>query len=380
MIGIESITASKTLASNITLLSNDVSALIDNTLPYLWLPLQVCRQFEIAFGLSWDPSMEIYLVNDSIHQQLQNLNPSVTFTFGNNNSSVNNQSTITLPYAAFDLQASKPIYPNGTNYFPLRRASSASQYTLGRAFLQEAYLFVDFEQRYFSLSQALFPADSAAAAAPTIVSIDHSSPVPAPGSPTNTSTPAPSPAALHATHPLSSGAIAGSALGASAFVVLVALLAFLLRRRRRRQRHHRAHPLSASPSLPPPGEKPSWPSSPEDDGGSPARLFPLPAAVDTRSVRELEDTQLVEGRGGGWGGRGRGVEGRGWGAGGQGEGRGWGAGGQGEGRGRGWGDGQDSRHQLVGSPAAKELPPFPREYPKEYSKEERRRRVGELGC
>ncbi|CAD6586889.1 MAG: hypothetical protein ASARMPRED_002866 [Alectoria sarmentosa] len=122
MIGIESITATGTLASNVTLLSNDTIALIDTTLPYLWLPLEACQQFETAFGLSWDLSTEIYLVNDTIHQQLQNLNPTVTFTLGN--SSASQSVNITLPYGAFDLQASNPIYPNGTNYFPLRRASN----------------------------------------------------------------------------------------------------------------------------------------------------------------------------------------------------------------------------------------------------------------
>ena len=272
MIGIESITATGTLASNVTLLSNETVALIDTTLPYLWLPLQACQQFETAFGLSWDASTEMYLVNDTIHQQLQNLNPTVTFTLGN--SSASQSVNITLPYGAFDLQASNPIYPNGTNYFPLRRASNPHQYTLGRAFFQEAYLLVDFEQRNFSISQALFPFNST----PNIITIDHS---PHPSMPaTNTTTPS----ALHTKHPLSAGAIAGIAIGSSTLLILLCILiiSLLLRHRHR----HRASPPSTLPSH----EKESWPSSPD---ASPHHSSDSEtAAPNVPRVRELEATEL----------------------------------------------------------------------------------------
>lgn len=143
VIGIESITASGTLRSNVTLLSRSIGALTDTTLPYLWLSLQLCQQFVTAFGLSWDVSTEMYLINDTIHQRLLNLEPSVTFTLGT--SPANQSINITMPYGAFDLQASAPIYPDGTSYFFLRRASNPDQYTLGRLFPQEAYRLVDFE-------------------------------------------------------------------------------------------------------------------------------------------------------------------------------------------------------------------------------------------
>lgn len=246
MIGIQTVTASGTLA-NITLLSNDIVALIDTTLPYIWLPLQACQQFETAFGLFWDASTEMYLVNDTIHQLLQNLNPSITFTLGN--TSANQSINITLPYGAFDLQASNPIYANGTNYFPLRRASSSDNYTLGRAFFQEAYLLVDFERGDFSISQALSPANSAA----NIVTIDHSPP--APDSVTNTSPPP----ASHAKHHLSPGAIAGIAIGTSTLSILLFILLISILRRRQPP----SHPHTSHPSPLPSNEKESWPSSAE---------------------------------------------------------------------------------------------------------------------
>jgi hypothetical protein len=41
----------------------------------------------------------------------------------------------------------------------LRRATNASQYTLGRTFFQEAYIIADYERSIFSVHQALFPQD-----------------------------------------------------------------------------------------------------------------------------------------------------------------------------------------------------------------------------
>jgi hypothetical protein len=45
-------------------------------------------------------------------------------------------------------------------YFPLRRAANGSQYTLGRAFLQEVYLSADWERDVVNISQAVFNSPS----------------------------------------------------------------------------------------------------------------------------------------------------------------------------------------------------------------------------
>lgn len=103
----------------------------------------------IEIGLTFDNRTERYLVNDTTHTKLLQLNPSITFKL-----SVNATGGTTLnlnfPYAAFDLQASYPIYSNRTNYFPLRRAFNDSQYTLGRTFLQEAYVLHEARKLYLS--------------------------------------------------------------------------------------------------------------------------------------------------------------------------------------------------------------------------------------
>ena len=235
MVGILSITATGTLNNNVTLLSNDIVALVDTTLPFIWLPPSACQAFEQAFGLVWNDSNQFYLVNDTIHQQLLDQNPTVTFELGNSTlgeASVN----ITVPYGAFDLQASSPIFPNGTNYFPLRRASSPSQYALGRTFFQEAYLLVDYEQSNFSISQGLFPADTI----PNIITIDHSTQNRA----TNTTS------GDQPSHHISQPIVVGTVVALSVSIVVLCILAIILFRRfRNRSWLNSGNNLTSSNSL-----------------------------------------------------------------------------------------------------------------------------------
>ncbi|RDW82839.1 hypothetical protein BP6252_03951 [Coleophoma cylindrospora] len=120
-----------------------------------WLPVSACTIFETAFGLNYDPHTDRYLVNETTRQRLLALSPVVTFVIGNTVTG-GKSITIDFPYEAFDLQADYPIYPNATNYFPLRRAANDTQYTLGRTFLQEAYVIADYERLNFSVSQCIF--------------------------------------------------------------------------------------------------------------------------------------------------------------------------------------------------------------------------------
>jgi hypothetical protein len=71
---------------------------------------------------------------------------------GSNTSTPAQNVNITFPYAAFDLTASSPLVDNTTRFFPLKRAVNESQYTLGRAFFQEAYVIADYERGNFSVS------------------------------------------------------------------------------------------------------------------------------------------------------------------------------------------------------------------------------------
>ena len=249
MIGIGAITLANALAPITTLLSieNNVTALVDTTLPHTYLPLYVCQQLEQAFGLQWDPVQQIYLVNDSIHQQLLKAAPSVTFILSTKQPEPG-ALNITIPYAAFDLSAAYPIFPNGTKYFPLRRANSSSQIILGRAFMQQTYLFVDYQASQFTLAQAAFPA----AGTQNIMTVSHSgNGTDGSGSPTSGGG-------------LGVGPIAGIAIGSSVATVVLCMLGWLfwrIRKPRRNSRRRRRTRQDASVWRAPVSKGPSAESS-----------------------------------------------------------------------------------------------------------------------
>lgn len=157
-------------ATALTLASGGIYAFIDSTVAQLWLPIEVCEAFEIAFGLTWNEDSELYLLNDTLHSQLKSKNASVTFTLGVS-SSGGETVDIVLPYAAFDLEVSYPLQTNKTFDFPLKRAANDTQYTLGRTFLQEAYIVAEYERKNFTVAPCVW-VENAQSDIRTIHSID----------------------------------------------------------------------------------------------------------------------------------------------------------------------------------------------------------------
>ena len=137
VVGLQSISYSG--SSSATLLSSPIDIFIDSTDPNIWLPDDACDAFEKAFGLTPDSETGLYLVNETQRNTLLDSNAQVSFRLSDVKSG-GDTVTIVLPYAAFDLTADYPLVENTSHYFPLKRANSSAQYTLGRTFLQEAYV------------------------------------------------------------------------------------------------------------------------------------------------------------------------------------------------------------------------------------------------
>ncbi|QSZ32113.1 hypothetical protein DSL72_001682 [Monilinia vaccinii-corymbosi] len=167
--------------------SSSFPAFIDSSIPYLYLPTSICHEFEEALGLTYDPESELYILNDVQYTTLVAKNVSVIFTLTNSTSKA--MANITLPYAAFDWWANYPLVQNATRYFPLKRAADSSQITLGRAFLQEAYLIADYERSKFSIHQRNWSTFYPASNPTTILPLDPPLPI-HPSSKAKLSTPA----------------------------------------------------------------------------------------------------------------------------------------------------------------------------------------------
>ena len=197
------------------LLTESIPIFINSMVTHLWLPIDVCQRFEEAFNLTWSDKAQLYLVDDESHSRLSSLNPTLTFTIGHDTKE-GGSVEIALPYGAFDLSGSPPFVDPPSRYFPLKRAERADQYTLGRVFLQGAYVVTDYERQSFSVSQALFP-DASRMSNKTIVAIE------APGT-KRTSKP-------------SAGTIAGAVVGAVVGIILIVMSILWLIRQRKRKGH-----------------------------------------------------------------------------------------------------------------------------------------------
>jgi hypothetical protein len=272
-VGVGSITATNTLKGTYSLSSGTHLSLIDSTVSHLWLPRDICDSFEDAFGLTYDESQNLYLINSTMHDQVKVRNPTVTIKLVNSLQDIStNYTNIVLPYSAFDLQASWPYYPNATNYFPIRRAANDTQYTLGRVLLQEAYLMVDYERANFTVAQNVWPDPLPAA---NIITIQ-----PAGASTTDSSS----------SSGLSTAAIAGIAVGGGVLILAILIGFFFFWRRRRRtksQKYELANTqLAESASLAAASPAPHKAShDPQELSGTPLTELASPALYrDNKSV------------------------------------------------------------------------------------------------
>ncbi|OCK83492.1 acid protease [Lepidopterella palustris CBS 459.81] len=212
VVGLQDISMTDETKSNIKLLPTPVTMYIDSTVAEIWLPLDACEAFEAAFGLTYDNTTDLYLVDTILHNQLLAEAANITFTLGAKTSG-GQTIEIVLPYSAFDLTAIPPYrnLHNSTNYFPLRRSANETQYVFGRTFLQEAYLVVDWERQNFSVYQC----DWIFGAEPHLVPIISPTLMNATNTTTLTQQSSPS---VH----LTTGAIIGIAVGTGVGVGLIA--------------------------------------------------------------------------------------------------------------------------------------------------------------
>ncbi|KAL5427904.1 hypothetical protein PMIN04_001106 [Paraphaeosphaeria minitans] len=212
------------------LLHTGIIAYISTLVPDIWLPESVCEKFEKAFNLTWDEKTELYLLNTSLHQTLLQEDPTVTFTLGPEIDGAG--VTINMPYFNFYLTASAELTNSSSPklYFPLKRAANDSQYVLGRAFLQSAYLSADYERNSFNLSQALYPSsqneEEIVAVLPPLTETTHGAGDPGTGN--NSGDPG-----AESGKALSTGAIVGIVVALVVVGAVISLVAFLLYRRRK---------------------------------------------------------------------------------------------------------------------------------------------------
>ncbi|KAI1491466.1 aspartic peptidase domain-containing protein [Biscogniauxia mediterranea] len=155
--------------------NESVTALIDSSTPYLWLPTTICDRFAASLNLTWDESFGLYVFSNTENLENYQSSPDLSFTF--TLSSADNHDNfgqpldvpgivnITISSQAFvqnlryPFKNLIPYRSPAVPYFPLTRADNSSQIIIGRSFLQEAYMITNYETSTFSIHQAKFPDD-----------------------------------------------------------------------------------------------------------------------------------------------------------------------------------------------------------------------------
>ncbi|CAA9959577.1 hypothetical protein PTMSG1_02994 [Pyrenophora teres f. maculata] len=194
-------------------------ATIDSTFPYLILPDNIIDSFVSNFSLGYDQISKLFTVNASSHANNLRVSAEVIMKISASaDTDSNDFASIVLPYAAFDLQADFPLFSNQTRYFPIRRSENG-QFVLGRAFLQEAYIIVDYEHQNFTVAPAVFEQPMPNPSLVTIFDRSHT------GLPTAQDN--------NGRGGLSSGAIAGIVVGIVAVFIIAAIGIFFLWKKRR---------------------------------------------------------------------------------------------------------------------------------------------------
>jgi hypothetical protein len=206
-------------------------ATIDSTLPFWYLPDSICDRFKDTFRLKYDDDKNLYTVDESAHNWNVRQNPTIQIKLGQTNGNTVDAISFAVRYNAFDLQGSAPLFNETTRYFPLRK-SSRGLYVLGRSFLQETYIVVDYERRNFTVAQAAFSDPMPAKHIVPILSKDFVPPAQS------------SSAAGGGGSGLSGGAIAGIVVGILAALGLLALGAFTFWKRKHRQQHEASEKVS----------------------------------------------------------------------------------------------------------------------------------------
>jgi hypothetical protein len=205
-------------AISLTSTSKSFRASIDSTLPYLILPDSVCDEFALRFALEYNDEWKLFTMNDSSHAANLQQNAAVSIKISADPSDSIVFTEIVLPYSAFDLSTKLPPttnFDNETRYFPIKRSEN-SDFVLGRTFLQEAYIIVDYERFNFTVAPAAFPDPSKKDLKP-IFNTTYSPITSYPESKSG----------------LSAGAIAGIVVGIVVAFILAGIGAFLFWKKRR---------------------------------------------------------------------------------------------------------------------------------------------------
>ncbi|EPE29610.1 Acid protease [Glarea lozoyensis ATCC 20868] len=231
---------------------------VEAPLPWIYLPKSACDAITQSLPVVFEDKYGLYFwdIEDPRYAKIVSSPAFLSFTFRLSGSVTNNM-TINVPFALLNLTLTAPIIDKPTPYFPLRPGLGPhGKYELGRAFLQAAFVGVNWQTAMgtgngvWFLAQAPGPNTPSKGTPTTIKSSDTSivgstavwkdtwkgawtvlndagdvvsAPPPA-TTPSGTSTPTETPGSVKEASKLGAGAIAGIVVGVAAIIMIGCLI------------------------------------------------------------------------------------------------------------------------------------------------------------
>lgn len=120
--------------------------LVEPTIPYLYLPSSTCDAIAAQLPVTFQQDYGLYFwnIDDPRYTRIVTSPAYLSFTFRLNGSNVQNM-TINVPFQLLNLTLEEPLAHIPTQYFPCRPLIDGGSYTLGRAFLQAAFVGVNWQ-------------------------------------------------------------------------------------------------------------------------------------------------------------------------------------------------------------------------------------------
>ncbi|TPX09031.1 uncharacterized protein E0L32_001708 [Thyridium curvatum] len=126
--------------------------------PYMYLPASTCREAAKHLPVTWDERLQLYLWNTGDPQYGRIVKSPAYLGLVVSDKDAQNV-TIKVPFALLNLTLERPLVDAPTPYFPCKPydGDTLGFWQLGRAFLQSAFVAVDFDANATYLAQAPGP-------------------------------------------------------------------------------------------------------------------------------------------------------------------------------------------------------------------------------
>ncbi|KAI0409106.1 aspartic peptidase domain-containing protein [Xylaria palmicola] len=143
-------------ANNDSISTGGIKVSVDGCSPYLTLPKSTCDAIADHLPVTYNKDLGLYIWQEDKpkYSQIVSSASTLDFTFlaGSNTQHV----TISVPFRHLNLTLTEPLVDSDQQYFPCFTGST-SQYTLGRAFLQDAFVGANWGSKTWWLAQAPGP-------------------------------------------------------------------------------------------------------------------------------------------------------------------------------------------------------------------------------